>query len=94
MSFAQRAKNWGDAKRARYEALLQELVWIDINGIAVLDAYARIDCFSISAGKSLSKNDIWIAASARMTGATLLTTDKDFGHLHHDTWIDPQTGKT
>jgi predicted nucleic acid-binding protein len=97
MSFAHRG-NWADEKHSRYEALLQELVWIDIDDAVVLEAYARIDCSVIGKGRSFSKNDIWIAACARATGSTLLTTDKDFDHLQ-DTWIDliwidPNTGKT
>jgi len=41
----------------------------------------------------MGKNDLWIAATARTTGATLLTTDKDFDHfdpaLLPQEWIDP-----
>jgi predicted nucleic acid-binding protein len=29
----------------------------------------------------MGKNDIWIAATVNVTGATLLTTDQDFDHL-------------
>lgn len=29
----------------------------------------------------MGKNDLWIAAAAHVTGATLLTTDADFDHL-------------
>jgi tRNA(fMet)-specific endonuclease VapC len=97
MSFAYQAKGWAQAKRTRYESLLRELVWIDINDAAVLDAYAQIDGFSISTGRTMSKNDVWIAACARVAAATLLTTDKDFDHLHGTwidrIWIDPNTGK-
>jgi tRNA(fMet)-specific endonuclease VapC len=97
MSFAYQAKGWGPAKRTRYESLLQELVWIDINEAAVVDNYAQIDCFGIATGRTMSKNDVWIASCARVTGATLLTTDKDFDHLHGTwidrIWIDPNTGK-
>jgi tRNA(fMet)-specific endonuclease VapC len=32
----------------------------------------------------MGKNDLWIAASAHVLQATLMTTDKDFTHL------DPQ----
>ncbi|WP_446725145.1 PIN domain-containing protein [Mucilaginibacter sp. SJ] len=28
------------------------------------------------------KNDLWIAATAALLGLTLVTTDKDFDHLH------------
>ncbi len=41
----------------------------------------------------LSKNDLWIAATAKAMGLTLLTTDRDFDPLHPTlitrTWIDP-----
>lgn len=29
----------------------------------------------------MGKNDLWIAATASVLEATLITTDKDFGHL-------------
>ena len=32
--------------------------------------------------RNMGKNDLWIAASAMELKATLLTTDKDFDHLH------------
>lgn len=31
--------------------------------------------------RPMGKNGLWIAATARVTGATLLTTDADFDHL-------------
>ena len=30
----------------------------------------------------MSKNDLWIAATAHVSGAMLWSTDKDFGHLY------------
>ncbi len=30
----------------------------------------------------MGKNDLWIAATASVTGVTLMTTDGDFDHLH------------
>ena len=45
----------------------------------------------------LGKNDLWIAATAHVTGATLLTTDKDFDHLAGQflkrEWVDPLAEK-
>ncbi len=32
---------------------------------------------------NMGKNDIWIASTASLLEATLLTTDKDFQHLHN-----------
>ncbi len=31
--------------------------------------------------KNMGKNDLWIAATASVLSATLLTTDNDFSHL-------------
>lgn len=85
--------DWKPDKCAALMSLLDDLVWIDINNQDVLDAYARIDSFSTKIGRSMGKNDAWIAATASVTGMTLLTTDKDFDHLHPShlqrIWIDP-----
>jgi tRNA(fMet)-specific endonuclease VapC len=96
LSLAELAK-WAAQKRSQLEASLQELVWIDINDRLVLDAYASIDSYSLSIGRTMGKNDLWIAASAAVTGAIRMTTDKDFNHLHPDRiqriLIDPAFGK-
>lgn len=88
---------WGQKKLDTLQALLGELVWIDINRPEILQSYGEIDHASETMGRSMAKNDVWIAATARATGATLLTTDKDFDHLHgnHITriWIDPELTK-
>ncbi len=87
---------WGTEKREPLEAALQELIWIDVNDRLVLDSYAIIDAFSETIGRRMGKNDIWIASSAAVTQSILLTTDRDFDHLHDKyiqrVWIDPNTG--
>ena len=59
----------------------------------VISVYAEIDDYSRRNGVTMGKNDLWIAATASVTGARLLTTDKDFDHLHgvflSRDWIDP-----
>ncbi len=32
--------------------------------------------------RNMGKNDLWIAATAHVLGAKLLTTDADFNHLN------------
>jgi predicted nucleic acid-binding protein len=53
-----------------------------------------IDAYCESIGHRMGKNDIWIAAAANVTGAMVVTTDKDFDHLQPDFltvhWIDPE----
>lgn len=78
--------------------LLDELLVVaaDIYVEEVIQLYAEIDAFSpgLLPGKSLgtsarnmSKNDLWIAATAAAANLRLLTTDKDFTHLQ-DVFID------
>jgi predicted nucleic acid-binding protein len=87
--------NWGGPKRDKLQALLDEIVSIDINHPDILDSYAEIDHFSWQQGRKMGKNDIWAAATAAVSKATLLTTDKDFDHLHgkyvNRIWVDPDT---
>lgn len=106
LSLARQFK-WPAQKLAAISMLLDNLVVEDINTPEVLAAYAEIDQASRAGGRSMGKNDVWIAATAKVTGATLLTTDKDFDHLIPGrapesptmptiavNWINPELGKT
>ncbi|QQR88202.1 MAG: PIN domain-containing protein [Flavobacteriales bacterium] len=83
---------WGASKKEKLEKLLRRYVVIDIshNDLPMMEAYARIDAFSqgklvgVTLGlssRNMGKNDLWIAATAAITKAKLLTTDADFDHL-------------
>jgi tRNA(fMet)-specific endonuclease VapC len=80
LAFAARL-GWGEKKRTELDLLLRELVIVDINNGSVLRAYADIDAYLKKQGKSLSNNDVWIAATCHAAGALLLTCDKDFDAL-------------
>jgi predicted nucleic acid-binding protein len=87
--------NWGAARLLVLEALLARLTRVPLEYAGIVDAYADMDDYLRRRGQALSKNDIWIAATARATGARLLTTDRDFdpltpAFLARD-WIDPVT---
>jgi predicted nucleic acid-binding protein len=88
---------WGPAKVQALRDLLDELVWVDINQTQILEAYGEIDHAMDSAGTPMGKNDVWIAATARATSFTLLTTDHDLDRLDphwiNRIWIDPAKGK-
>lgn len=71
-------RNWGADRIKALHAALAELVVIDINSREVLERYAELRAADRSGGWNLSHNDTWIAATASVTGATLLTTDRDF----------------
>jgi len=77
------------------ETLLAGLTVFPLPFANVIENYVAVSEFSRRAGRVLGKNDLWIAATARTTGATLLTTDKDFDHLAPTLlardWINPAT---
>ena len=85
---------WGPTKRTILDRMLRELPDLPIKDPDILKAYARIDAWScgkpVAAPQGaappkpavkMSKNDIWIAATAHVSGAILLSTDGDFEHL-------------
>lgn len=58
---------------------------VDVNIAEVIEAYVEIDIYSLQhpdGARNMGKNDLWIAACAKASGATLLTTDTDFDHLN------------
>lgn len=85
--------NWQADRRSHMNFIVDHVVRITIAADEIYDAYATIETFSLSNGKSMGKNDLWIAATANYLGAHLLTTDKDFLHLSPNfitvDWIDP-----
>ena len=84
---------WGKPKIVRMEELLSKCAIIGIDNEDTLNRYAEIDAFSQGrldgrksdfTARNMGKNDLWIAATASVLEATLLTTDNDFEHLHDE----------
>jgi tRNA(fMet)-specific endonuclease VapC len=82
--------HWGANKLHKLNQIMSLFIITDINVEEVIEKYAEIDTFSqgnllekplIGSAKNMGKNDLWIAASAHVLGAYLLTTDNDFTHL-------------
>lgn len=80
LSLARQFK-WGAAKRQDLEALLREFLVVGIDTRPVLDRFGEFHAYTRSIGRTLSDNDLWIAATAAATGARLVTTDHDFDPL-------------
>jgi len=84
--------NWGIQKRNKLKILLNRFLVHPIRIQKVVTLYGEIDAYSQGklkarrlpkglSARNMGKNDLWISSTASMTGATLLTTDKDFQHL-------------
>ena len=91
---------WGEPKRRNFGKVLTGIPQVDISKHDVLKAYALVDAWThghrVAApndapppkpAKSMGKNDLWIAATAHASGAVLVTTDRDFDHLH-GVWLN------
>ncbi len=83
---------WGAKKMQRLHNFLSALAVFPISSPDIYEAYADIDAYSQSnhptlslpqgmTARNMGKNDLWIAATAYVLRATLVTTDKDFDHL-------------
>jgi tRNA(fMet)-specific endonuclease VapC len=89
-----RRNRWGEKRRTFCKQLIELLNPISIEmDENLIVAYADIDVFSQGkyetkslpkgmSARNMGKNDLWIAATAQILNATLLTTDKDFEHLN------------
>ena len=84
---------WGKRRIEKIGQLLTQVIVADINSEEIVDRYAEIDAFSQGrlesaipsfSARNMGKNDLWIAATASVLNATLLTTDSDFDHLHNE----------
>lgn len=94
--------NWGSKKKKRLQRIIKSLNAVDLNHPAIIDRYAEIDAFSQNSlpdrplgdsDRNMGKNDVWIAATASVINAPLITTDRDFDHLHGEflnrVYVDP-----
>ena len=83
---------WGTSKLTRMNHFLQALRPFPVESEEIAAAYADLDAFSQGVhprfsvpngltARNMGKNDLWIAATALLFNATLLTTDNDFEHL-------------
>ena len=73
--------HWQAARLEQMRFCLDYFARSPLETPAMMETYALIDAYSERVGRSMGKNDVWIAATAHITGATLLTTDQDFQHL-------------
>jgi tRNA(fMet)-specific endonuclease VapC len=82
---------WSLKRTLAIDGLRNFMIIVDELEESVLERYAEIDAFSqgrlegkplAGSSRNMGKNDLWIAATASVLHATLITTDKDFQHLH------------
>jgi len=86
-------RGWGDKKLNQLDEFLSLFLKVPIQSKDLIEAYSLIDSYSQHkngahsypknfTSKNMGKNDIWIAATAKVTNALLITNDNDFDHLN------------
>ena len=85
--------NWGSRKWSIVYDVMKQTIALEVSETLAL-TYAEIDAFSqrkhsayseygFPTPRNMSKDDLWIAATAAFLGLKLITTDADFDHLHN-----------
>jgi len=80
-----RRRDWLEAKAQEIFSVLQS----EPIPIRAGDLYAEIKIACQSRGLVLDENDLWIAATAMVLGATLVTRDSDFSGIEALSVIRP-----
>ena len=85
-----RTEKWGEQKRTKLKELKKELITVDISDSRVIEAYVDLSSLAKANGWGIfhGKNDLWVGAATRVSGATLLTVDKDFLPLRDGKHLD------
>ena len=85
-----RTEKWGEQKRTKLKELKKDLIAVDISDSRVIEAYADLSSLAKANGWAIfhGKNDLWVGAATRFSGATLLTVDKDFLPLRDGKHLD------
>ena len=91
------ANHWGERRKTALMERLKASLIIPISHPGVHQRWADMQSTLQGVGISVGQNDLWIAATASVTGLTVLSTDKDFkrlmGHaLVQAVVVDPKTG--
>jgi tRNA(fMet)-specific endonuclease VapC len=92
---------WGSTKQRQLDELIAELVVVNLHQGNITQRYAAIDFYCekvMKPARLIGQNDLWIAATAAVADAHLLTMDRDFDHLSPQfiklVRIDRATGAT
>lgn len=95
------AESWGPTRRQLLDAVIAELLVLPIGRPAIHAEWARLKSYAKANGLAIQQdhNDIWIAATAKSAGMTVISSDaaaflplRNRGQLAVEV-IDPKTGQ-
>lgn len=77
MRFGARSNGWGEARRQMLDSFLNSLTVLGYSD-NLATSWAEVMLVARRAGRRLESGDAWIAATAALLDAPLLTHDEDF----------------
>ena len=95
------AESWGAARRKLLDEVIAEMLVLPIGRHAIHAEWARLRSYAKTKGLAIQQdhNDMWIAATAKVAGMTVISSDaaaflplRDQGQLAVEV-IDPKTGE-
>jgi len=91
------AQHWGERRKAALMERLKASLIVPISHPGVHQRWADMQSALQASGVTVRQNDIWIAATASVTGLAVLSTDRDFKRfaplgLVQAVVVDPKTG--
>ena len=95
------AESWGTARRKLLEEVISEMLVLPIGRPEIYAQWAKLKSYAKDNGLAIQQdhNDIWIAATAKAAGLTVISSDaaaflplRDRGLLAVEV-IDPKTGQ-
>lgn len=91
------SQKWGEKRKALLNEQIERCLVIPIAHPGIYLRWAEMASALRERGTPIGQNDLWIAATASITGLTLLTTDRDFSslvatHQLGTVMLDPTTG--
>ena len=71
------AESWGPARKELLRAVIEELLVLPIGRPEIHAEWAKLKSYARAKGLSIQQdhNDIWIAATARVAGMTVISSD-------------------
>lgn len=85
------AEAWGDKRRALLKGIIDELLVLPISGPDIHQQWAKLYSYAKTNGLAIQQdhNDVWIAATARVAGLRLISSDASaFLPLRGTGWVD------
>lgn len=83
------AEKWGEKRRQLLKGIIDELLVLPISRPEIHQQWAKLYSHAKASGLAIQHNDVWIAATAKVAGLRLISSDAAaFVPLRGTGWVD------